>query len=91
MVAFMSGLAHITLPVPIHSDATLDEAWVPGGMDGLIIAVDTKGTGHITTYPLDEPTVALQIAFGSADGVPAHEVVSSGPCHFGSGDAQVLQ
>ncbi|TKA83907.1 hypothetical protein B0A55_00191 [Friedmanniomyces simplex] len=91
LVVFLSGLAHITLPVPIHGNSTLDEAWVPGGTDGLIIAVDTQGSGHITTYPLDEPTASLQIPFASADDLPAHEIVASGPCRFDSGNAQVVE
>jgi len=87
-VVFLSGLAHITLPVPVHGNSSLDEAWIPGGADGLIIAADTLGTGHIATYPLDEPTASLQIPFASADEMPAHEVIGSGPCRFGSGNAQ---
>ncbi|EMC96565.1 hypothetical protein BAUCODRAFT_54508, partial [Baudoinia panamericana UAMH 10762] len=80
VVAFVSGLAHITLPVAVHGNSSLDEAWVLGGPDGLIVAADTLGAGHITTYPSNEPTVALQAPFGSASDIPAHSVVHSGPC-----------
>ncbi|KAK0261444.1 hypothetical protein B0A54_03616 [Friedmanniomyces endolithicus] len=90
LVVFLSGLAHITLPVPVHGNSSLDEAWVLGGADGLVIAADTLGSGHITTYPLDEPTASLQIPFASVDEMPAHEVVGNGPCRFSSGDAQVV-
>ena len=84
---FLSGLAHITLPHPVSSNATLDEAWIVGGTDGLIVAVDTIGTGHITTYELDVKTVALQIPF-TGKTVPAHSVVYEGPCHYGESGGQ---
>ena len=74
----------------VHGNSSLDEAWVLGGADGLLIAADTVGSGHITTYPLDEPTASLQIPFASADEMSAHEIIGSGPCRFGSGDAQVV-
>lgn len=90
IVTFLSGLAHITLPVAVHGNSSLDEAWVTGGADGLIIAVDTVGTGHITTYPTDEPTVALQTHFGSMEDVPAYSVVNEGPCHSATWSAQLV-
>ncbi|KAI0064229.1 hypothetical protein BV25DRAFT_1914449 [Artomyces pyxidatus] len=40
-VAFMSGLAHVTLP-----NSTAD-AWIAGGEQGLILAVDTAS---VSTY-----------------------------------------
>ena len=74
LVLFTSGLAHITL-----LNGT-DDAWILGGKDGVIIAVDTTGTGHETTYPSDQETICLQIPF--ADGiVPAHAVLHSGACN----------
>lgn len=85
----MSGLIHVTLPVPAYGNASLDEAWVSGGANGLLVAVDTIGTGHISTYPSDVSTVSLQIPF--ADGsVPEHTVLSWGPCHYdGANGGQV--
>ncbi|TFY61154.1 hypothetical protein EVJ58_g4702 [Rhodofomes roseus] len=72
-VVFTSGLAVVTLP---NNPGT---AYVPGGPNGVIIAVDTTGSGHNTSYPSNGETVALQIPF--ADGaVPPHTVVSEGPC-----------
>lgn len=71
---FLSGLAHITLP-----NAT-GEAWVSGGKYGLIYAsdiADVSDGGHITVYPSDEITVALQIP---TSGIPEHIVVHDGPC-----------
>ena len=57
-----------------------------GGADGLIIAVDTVGTGHNTSYPSNAETRALQIPF--ADGIiPAHVVLHSGAC---TGNSQVV-
>ncbi|EPS96657.1 hypothetical protein FOMPIDRAFT_1082047, partial [Fomitopsis schrenkii] len=72
-VVFTSGLAVITLPNNTGS------AYVLGGSDGITIMVDTVGTGHNTSYPLDTDTTALLIPF--EDGViPAHSVVADGPC-----------
>ncbi|GJN86193.1 hypothetical protein PLIIFM63780_009772 [Purpureocillium lilacinum] len=71
--ALLSGQAHITLP------RGKDELWVTGGVDGLIVANDVTGEGHITEYPMDKPSVALQIPF--SDGKPpAHRVLHEGPC-----------
>ena len=50
-----------------------------GGQNAVIIAVDTIKKGHITTYPSDDQTVAIQIPF--ANGLlPDHEVAYGGPC-----------
>ncbi|KAF2090951.1 hypothetical protein K490DRAFT_62282 [Saccharata proteae CBS 121410] len=77
-VVFLSGLAHVTLP------NSTDEAWIQGGKYGAIIAVDTVAVskdGHITTYPGDADTAALQIPF--LDGkVPKHKVLYPGACQW---------
>ncbi|PYH45231.1 uncharacterized protein BP01DRAFT_296601 [Aspergillus saccharolyticus JOP 1030-1] len=76
-VIFLSGLAHITLP---YSD---DEAWVSGGKNGAILALDTKevsAEGHATTYPSGEMTVALEVPLSQ---VPEHRVLHSGACRVG--------
>ena len=74
LVVFLSGVAHVTLP---HGT---DDAYVVGGPDGTIIAVDVTGTGHNTSYPSNMETRALQIAF--TDGIiPPHEVLGSGACN----------
>lgn len=75
LVVFFTGLAHITLP------SGEDEAWVLGGSRGssLLIAADTEGEGHVTQYPSDEVTVALQIPFEDGE-VPAQIVLQSGAC-----------
>lgn len=75
-VVFLAGEAHITLP-----NGT-DEAWVLGGRDGMILAVDTSAVstyGHNTTYPSNETTIALQIPIEGGL-VPNHTVVHTGPC-----------
>ncbi|OQE25117.1 hypothetical protein PENSTE_c006G06752 [Penicillium steckii] len=75
-VIFLSGLAHITLP------NSTTEAWIPGGKNGAILALDTADVstlGHITKYPSKESTVALQIPLGE-EGVPAHRVLHAGGC-----------
>lgn len=74
-VAFLSGLAHITLP-----NSTVD-AYIPGGKDGLIFAADTSAVsvqGHSTNYPSDSETVGVQIPTGGT--IPQHNVLYSGPC-----------
>jgi len=75
-VAFLSGLAHVTLP-----NAT-GEVWIQGGKYGLLIAVDNAAVskyGHITTYPSDADTVTLQVPFASGV-APDHTVLHEGPC-----------
>lgn len=75
-VAFTSGVAVISLP---HSR---EKATVHGGKYGFIIAADVPGVskeGHITRYPGDTSTVALQIRI--KDGVPPeHKVLHRGAC-----------
>lgn len=75
-VVFLSGLAHITLP------NSTEKAWVQGGKYGLIIAADSaeySTYGHITTYPSDADTVALQILFEGGY-FPPHSVLYEGAC-----------
>ncbi|KAI1114537.1 hypothetical protein F5Y14DRAFT_413647 [Nemania sp. NC0429] len=77
-VAFTSGLAHITLP-----DDPLASAYVVGGAFGLIFAADTADVsrqGHITQYPGNTETVALQIPTKD-DSIPPHVVLHTGPCN----------
>ncbi|OCK74149.1 hypothetical protein K432DRAFT_311306, partial [Lepidopterella palustris CBS 459.81] len=71
---FVSGLAHVTLP---HNSST--EAWVLGDVGGLLLAFDTKGTGHITTYPSDQTTVAIAMPFAGGQ-ITEHVVIGKGPC-----------
>ncbi|KAL9111390.1 MAG: hypothetical protein Q9227_004267 [Pyrenula ochraceoflavens] len=75
-VAFLSGVANVTLP---DSD---EKVVIEGGADGLIIAADTADVsekGHITKYPGDTPTMALSIPFRDGE-VPRHKVLHKGPC-----------
>ena len=74
LVHFVTGVAHITLPQNKTS-----EAWFLGGRSGLLIAADTVGGGHRTTYPSDESTVAIVAPFANGK-APAHTVLSEGPC-----------
>lgn len=74
----LSGLAHVTFPDTQENDDE-NELWIVPGVNGLIIAADTVGDGHVTRYPADIPSVALQIPF--TDGKPPeHRVVSDGIC-----------
>lgn len=70
----MSGVAHITLP-----GAQDQGLWVIGGANGLIVAADTTGEGHITTYPSDRETLAFAIPFANGS-APAYDVVNKGEC-----------
>ncbi|KAL8774438.1 MAG: hypothetical protein Q9194_004027 [Teloschistes cf. exilis] len=54
-VYFTSGLAVVSIP---NSTASVR---IKGGRDGLIIAADTVGEGHVTKYPSNEETVALLV------------------------------
>lgn len=80
----LSGLAHVTLP---EGD---DELWIMEGVNGLMIAADTVGEGHVTEYPSEKETVALQIPF--EDGrLPEHRVVRGGVCHAQEGPEVTVQ
>ncbi|CAI6333148.1 unnamed protein product [Periconia digitata] len=74
IVHFLSGLAYLTLP---HNET---EAWVVGGVGGLLFAVDTVGTGHRTQYPSDQETVAIALPFAEGK-IPDHTVLVEGPCN----------
>jgi hypothetical protein len=86
----VSGLAHITLPYPVHNDSR-DEAWISGGPDGLIFATDTFGTGHITSNPLDQPVIFTETAFASLSDLPSHDVINTGPCRYARADTQIVE
>lgn len=75
-VAFLSGLAHITIP------NSTQEAWIPGGRNGLIIAADTAAVskeGHYTEYPSKKESIVLTIPTAGGK-VPEHRVLHDGPC-----------
>lgn len=74
MVHFVSGLAHITLP-----DDPRQELWLPGGAGGLLFAVDTTGSGHVTTYPSDQSTLGILVPFEGGQ-LPGYEVIKEGAC-----------
>ncbi|KAF2816964.1 uncharacterized protein BDZ99DRAFT_373859 [Mytilinidion resinicola] len=74
LVHFISGLAHVTLP----HDPKL-ESWIVGGAGGLLLAFDVTGSGHSTTYPSDETTVAITLPFEGGR-IPEHSVLAKKPC-----------
>ncbi|KAL8900632.1 MAG: hypothetical protein Q9207_005603 [Kuettlingeria erythrocarpa] len=80
-VAFTSGEAIISVP------GSKEVAYIRGGKDGLIFVADTAKVsvqGHLTQYPGDKETTALQIP--TAGGlIPPHKVLHSGPCPSQSG------
>jgi hypothetical protein len=58
-----------------------EHLYIKSGLNQLIIAVDgdIRAPGHLTYYPEDTETVALQVPF--RDGrIPDHAVVKSGAC-----------
>ena len=69
----LTGTAHITLP------ATGEELHLEAGVNGLIVANDISGEGHVTEYPSRSPSIALQLPFEGGI-VPKHRVVRNGPC-----------
>ncbi|KAF7197814.1 hypothetical protein HII31_00903 [Pseudocercospora fuligena] len=71
----LSGQAHVTIPE--HSD---DELWISEGKNNLMIAADTIGNGHVTEYPSDVSTHALQIPFKEGR-LPEHTVLHPGVCN----------
>jgi hypothetical protein len=77
LFVLLSGLAHITLPT------SSDDAWIVEGLNPLVVAVDTTGIGHYTTYPSDKETIALQFPFAEGK-IPAHKVLKDGACHSAS-------
>ncbi|OKP13977.1 hypothetical protein PENSUB_246 [Penicillium subrubescens] len=84
-VIFLTGLAHITLPnttTTSSSSSSKTEAWITGGKHGAILTLDTPDVstwGHITKYPSDQETVALQIPLKEGE-VPGHVVLYEGGC-----------
>lgn len=74
LVHFLSGIAHLTLP---HNNSV--DAWILGGVGGLLFAADTAGTGHRTQYPSDQSTVAITAPFEGGK-IPEHIVLTDGPC-----------
>ena len=74
-VAYLSGEAHITLA------NSSEQAIIYAGPNALIFAADTAAVsakGHLTSYPSNSETVALQIPTGGI--IPDHNVLHSGPC-----------
>lgn len=65
----------------MDQDEPTESLYIAPRVGSLIIAVDTdtRSPGHLTYYPGDEETVALQIPFKHGN-VPKHTVVHPGPC-----------
>ena len=75
-VAFTSGLAVVSLPDSGES------VTVVGGKYGLIIAADIASVskkGHITRYPSNSTTIALQIRMKD-NTPPKYSILHSGAC-----------
>ena len=69
--------AHVSLPSRPEDEGL----YVVEGVNPVVIAADDWGEGHVTDYPGDQETVALQIPFRDGK-VPAHEVVGERVCEL---------
>ncbi len=58
-----------------------ESLYIVSGVTPLIIAADTdtRSPGHLTFYPSDTETVAMQVPFKQGK-VPGHKVLYGGPC-----------
>jgi len=75
LFVLLSGMAHVILPQNL-SDPGL---WIQHDVNPLIVAADSEGFGHVTEYPGNVETVALQLPFKNGV-IPEHEVLHDGPC-----------
>lgn len=56
------------------------DVWIEvGSPNQMVLALDTRGKGHLTFYPGDEDTVALQIPLTDAETLE-HELLHDGAC-----------
>ena len=75
LVHAISGLLVISVP----NDEEQEPIQLLGGPSGLLLALDTEGTGHETAQPSDEYSMGFVLPF--KDGiVPEHVVLKDGPC-----------
>lgn len=78
LFVLLSGIAHVTLP----SKPDDEGLWIMQSANSVIVAVDTEGPGHVTEYPADVESVALQIPFEGGR-IPEYEVLHEGVCAVG--------
>ncbi|KAK5235584.1 hypothetical protein LTR47_003057 [Exophiala xenobiotica] len=66
---------------PLYAQEPTESLYIVSGVNPLIIAADTdmRSPGHLTFYPSDTETVAMQIPFKHGK-VPEHKVLYGGPC-----------
>jgi hypothetical protein len=77
-----TGLLLHSPPRPSPDDGNWDVITITPGAQQVLIATDTDGRarGHLTFYPSDVETVALQIPFRGTGMGPEGEVAHEGPC-----------
>ncbi|KAK2612546.1 hypothetical protein QQS21_001484 [Conoideocrella luteorostrata] len=80
LFVLLTGTAHLTLP------STGETLHLEAGENGLIVANDMDGEGHISEYPAKHPSIALQLPFEGGQ-VPKHKIVRDGPCIDATHDA----
>jgi hypothetical protein len=73
LFVLLTGTALITLP------STGEALHLQAGVNGLIVANDVNGEGHVTEYPSKHASTALQLPFEDGK-APSHNVVGNGPC-----------
>jgi hypothetical protein len=66
---------------PLYTQEPTESLYIVSGVNPLIIAadIDMRSPGHLTFYPSDTETVAMQIPFKHGK-VPEHKVLYGGPC-----------
>ena len=85
----LSGKAHVRAPyssqqhvnaLPQPATSEDQEVWIEiGSPNQIVLALDTLGMGHLTFYPGDTGTVALQIPLADEE-APDHVILHKGPC-----------
>ena len=85
----LSGKAHVQAPQtsrqPVDTLAQQyvsedQEVWIEvGSSNQIVLALDTLGKGHLTFYPGNTETVALQIPLADEE-APDHVLLHEGPC-----------
>lgn len=73
LFVLISGLACVIAP------NSTEHLWISQHENQVVVANDMAGAGHVTKYPLNEPSIALQLPFKRGK-VPDYRVLHSGPC-----------
>lgn len=76
LFVLLSGRSHVVTP---HANGS-QEVWIDvAGPNQMVLALDSLGKGHLTYYPSDQETVALQIPLANVDDLQV-DVLHDGGC-----------